>query len=77
MSAPTTQPTFQLVRLSPAHPLWHLERIGANTTECGRLPREPIRHTLTEPLPSPRCTTCGPQMLGKLAQQLALIEGEP
>src|SRR6266542_7021165 len=73
-SAPAS--TFRLVRLSPAHPLWHLERVGAEQTECGRGWREPIRHTLTEPLPTPRCTTCGPKMVGELAQQLTL-EADP
>ncbi len=67
---------WRLVRLSPAHPLWHLERVGAEQTECGRDWREPIRHTLTEPLPTPRCTTCGPKMVGELAQQLTL-EADP
>lgn len=70
----TAAPAWRLVRLSPAHPLWHLERVGAQRTECGRDWREPIRHTLTEPLPTPRCTTCGPRMLGELAQQLPLIK---
>ncbi len=60
--------TFRLVRLSPAHPLWHLERVGAEQTECGRGWREPIRHTLTEPLPTPRCTTCGPRMEAALQE---------
>jgi hypothetical protein len=69
-ATPTTTCDAGLVRLSPAHPLWHLEIECAPTTYCGRDPREDAeRRELAEPLPTPRCSVCGPRMEAALAKR--------
>ncbi len=77
MTAPAA-PAWRLVRVSPHHRLWHLLRVGAPRTECGRQYRELAAHVaLAEPLPAPRCSVCGPRVLALLAERLALPDGEP
>jgi hypothetical protein len=60
----TSAAEWGLVRLSPAHPSWHVQLPGADRTACGREPGpSAVRADPGSGLPSgPVCTACRPHL---------------